>query len=713
MRHILTCIFIFILTGLFGQPTNDNCVSAIAIPSVDNFCSGDMAFSNAGATPDPVTQEAINQCVSINFQNGIWFSFRPTEPAVLIEVNSGAPKGTIGRPKAVLYSGSCTTGLNYITCSPGNASVLEMTVTGLTVGQRYYLYIESDAMFEGSFQLCINDFIAPPSPESDCSEAVVLCDKSSFQVESINSNGNDPNELDGFPGACLDVELVSAWYKWTCETPGSLTFTLTPNNFEAGTESDDIDFAVFELPGGLDDCDSKELVRCMASGETNGCDPNIWWPNCNGPTGLGDGAGDTEEFPGCNRCQGGDDDNFIAPLIMEANKSYALVVMNFTNSGKGFKIDFGGTGTFLGPKPDFTEILGNFIECDKSVEYTDASDSATDPISSWSWNFGEGAFPQTEFGQGPHETTYLSFGPKSVALTVESSRGCVVTEILDIFVEPCCQDTSTLGLDIIPTPIICAGDDSGQLELVGLSGSPEYNYSVNGGEFLPNNIYNNLPPGEYVVDIVDTKGCESGAIITITEPDPLVVDAGLNLEIELGFQDTLDASITPAGTDVSYMWSPEEGLDCADSDLVDCPDPIVVSPGTTTYTVTVTDAAGCTATDQVTVRTIIVRPFYAPNAITPDTNDENSVFKLGFGRQAELIEEFSIYDRWGSQIYVGTDIELDENNEMVSGWNGRFGIGNGSSGSKQVNPGVYVWLARVRFIDGVSLSFAGDVTIIK
>lgn len=712
MRSLFVFIFLLSVTAAFAQPVNDECLDAINISSTDNFCSGPMAFSNMEATADAVSAQAVAQCVNINFDNGIWFSFRPGAPAVLVEVNSGGATGSIGRPKAVLYSGSCTTGLTFEGCSPGNAATLEMTVSGLTVGQRYYLYIESDVAFEGSFQLCINEFVAPPSPESDCPTGVVLCDTKPFQVEAITTNGDDPNEMDGFPGACLDVELQSVWYKWTCKDPGTLNFTLTPNDYVPGLAADDLDFVVFELPNGINDCENKEIVKCMASGQSSGCDPATWLV-CRGPTGLSDGSTDTEEFPGCNQCNGGDDDNFISSLVMEAGKSYALMVMNFSATGKGFEIDFSGTGTFQGPEPDFSEILGNFIECEKTVEYFDASLPGPDPIVAWEWNFGEGAIPQRETDIGPHETFYDSFGPKSVALTVESTRGCRVTTIVDIFVEPCCKDTSTLAVTFEKEDLICADMNTGNFELIGLRGSPEHQYSVNGGEFLPKINYKDLAPGDYFIEIVDTKGCMSDTTITITAPEPLVVDAGPALEIELGFQDTLDATITPAGTNVTYMWDPEEGLDCLGSDLVDCPDPIVVSPGTTTYTVTVTDDAGCTSTDEVTVRTIIIRPVYNPNVFTPDTNDDNNTFKLAFGRQVEIVQEFSIYDRWGSQIYQGSNIELDQDNQMISGWNGRFGTGTGSTGTREVGPGVYVWYAKVLFIDGVSQAFAGDVTIIK
>ena len=720
MKSIL--IIILSLTFLVlaqGQPSNDDCLDAIFIPSVDNYCSAEMAFNNVGATPDPSNAQAAAQCIGMSFDNGVWFRFRPALPAVLIEVNASLPFGTAGGPKVILYSGSCTSGLDYILCGPGNLDNVEMTVSGLTLGETYYLYVETQDIFQGTFQLCIDEFIAPPSPESDCDKAVVLCSEDPFFVDRLSTAGDDTSELSEFRDRCLSAESQSVWYKWTCETAGSLSFTLTPNNWVPGVSGDDLDFAVFELPNGIDDCTDKEMIRCMASGGCSGSPFNSYLP-CTGPTGLALASTDIEEDPGClgSICQGGqgDDDNFVAAIQMEANKSYALVVNNYDNSGKGFSIEFGGTGTFLGPKPDFNpEVLGDVIACDKIVEYTDLSNELTgDPIVSWAWNFGVRADPPTEFGRGPHRVIYESFGPKSVLLTVESARGCLVNRIIDIYVEPCCSDTiSTLDLELEFSEIVCPGETAGFIEASGVAGSPEYMYSINGGDFQSNSFFDQLGPGVYDLTVQDIKGCDTTKTIIITEPDGVLVDAGANLEIDLGFQDTLNATVMPPGANVTYAWDPEEGLDCVDSDLVDCPDPIVVSPGTTTYTVSITDENGCISTDQVTVRTIIVRPIYAPNAISPESRDGNAVFKLGFGRQAVSVQNFVIYDRWGGPVYEGQNIELDQNNEMISGWDGRFGGVAAGRGSVYVQPGVFVWYAEVLFIDGEVLPFSGDLTIIR
>ena len=53
-------------------------------------------------------------------------------------------------------------------------------------------------------------------------------------------------------------------------------------------------------------------------------------------------------------------------ISMETGKSYLLVINNYTRSGLGFEIEFGGEGTFLGPEVDFEVEAQNKFECDKT-----------------------------------------------------------------------------------------------------------------------------------------------------------------------------------------------------------------------------------------------------------------------------------------------------------------------------------------------------------
>ena len=678
----------------FAQVSNDDCFTARNIPEVDGFCSRNDNFTNVGATPSIDDRPSCWRQDAE--QSDVWYSFAPREPGMFIQVFGGGGNSdlTLRDYSLAVYDGTCSN-LNLILCSdaPSSTNIIERTLTDLIIGRIYYIRIGSSIANQGSFQLCLDQFKPVPAPEQDCDAAVVLCDKSSFVVEFLQGGGQDNNEA---AFSCLGnsgpSESSSAWYKWTARTSGSLTFTLTPNNDRDPEE--DLDFAVFELPGGIDDCAGKFWVRCMASGETQGQTFEQNAP-CFGPTGLSMESTDLEELPGCMF----GDDNFVAALDMVAGRSYALVVNNFSRSGLGFTIDFGGSGEFLGPEPDFEIQAQQAFECDKSIFFNDMSISATDQIVAYNWNFGEGANPLFATGDQQHEVVYESFGEKLVALTVETSQGCQVTKILELNIDPCCADISSLQAVADKSDVQCAGGRDGTITVSASSGTPEYLYSDNGIDFQPSPVFSELGPGIYSVFVQDRKGCEAETEVTITEPGPIELEVFSQLDsVDLGFGTNLFISEGAPDRTVSYMWSPPEGLSCSD-----CPEPDVIPPGTTTYTLTVTDVDGCSTSRSVTIFTRFTRPFYAPTAISPNAQNGNEFFKI-FGNQAvEIVEVLEVYDRWGGLMYTRSFFDIDDPNFI--GWDGTM---NG----QQVNPGVFAWVAKVRFVDSEVINFSGSFVVL-
>lgn len=701
-----TILLVFSLCGVWGellsQVLNDECRFSTDIKYVDEYCSEEGEFTNQLASGDPIiiNSPAVNQCLGLRGENGVWFNVVPRKPAILIRVFGTGFNGTMRSPKIALFK-TCD---EFVKCSPGRSlGVDELTVDNLVVGSVYRIYVESEVGGEGSFKLCVTDFFPVPFPESDCGDAVVLCDKSPFTVQSLTGVGKDRNELP--QGICVGEEFASAWYKWTCDQPGTLTFTLTPNNFvNLDRESDDLDFALFELPNGINDCSNKILLRCMASGANIGPSgaplPLVQWRSCNGPTGLRENDQDIEENPGC---QPGND-NFLAALNMEAGKSYLLMVNNFSRSGLGFSIEFGGTGTFLGPQVDFEIDAVEAFECDKSIVFTNKSTSATDPIVEYSWNFGSGSSVNFENTAGPHTVIYDSFGDKVAALTVKSSRGCIVSKIIDFYIKPCCADTSNLNVSGLVTDVICHGDDNGQILAQGSAGAPEYRYSLDGQNFRLSPLFVGLKPGDYFLYIQDSKGCANRTMVIVNEPDPLFVDAGPDVTIDLGESTLLNATIR-ANTDNNIIkWSPEEDFEDPQRLITE-----VFPVRTTTYTLTLIDEFGCELSDELTVFVNIIRPIYYPNVILAGSGGINGWFNLSSNPRIALgIDALRIYDRWGNLLFEGTNLPI---NDPYSGWDGRA-YKNGTAGSF-VEQGVYVWRADVRFIDQEVVVFAGDVTVIR
>jgi gliding motility-associated-like protein len=682
-----------ILTGyIIAQPVNDNCLSATHIPTALDYCSEKGEFTIVGATPS--SQEPV-PCFPSSTTD-VWFTFFAATPAAAVQVNGAdaGNSGTLEQPSLAILQGNCTSGFTQVACGSDAVSSqnVELIFSDLIIGELYYIRVDARNGNTGTFQICINSFIPANEPSADCPTAGILCDKSPFVIEQLLGAGLIKNEA---AGSCLEVipgdsESSSVWYTWTCDIAGSLTFTLTPTS-ENITE--DLDFAVYELPNGINNCSGKILLRCMASGE-NGGEPFSQWQRCTGPTGLRVGETDIVEFAGC---QPGDN-NFIAPIDMEAGKSYALVVNNFTRSGRGFEVEWGGTGTFLGPEVDFEIEAVQAFECDKTITFLNLSNSATDSIVSYKWNFGAGGVPVSASGTGPHDVIYESFGDKRAALTIETSRGCLVTKIIDLYVEPCCADTSTLAVGANTVDLLCPDVPTGVIQAFGISGAPVYQYSLDGGNFQPSSVYPGLGPGIYMLTIIDEKGCMDEIDVEIFNAPPYTVDAGDTLFTDLGFPVQINAIVSP-NIFSKIVWTPLAGL-VFDSDSLN---PVAVAPGSTLYNIEVTNPAGCVATDDVFVLVNTVRPVYIPNVFSPNGDGINDLFFVSANPAVSEIEKFSVYNRWGAVVYEqnSTTYGIDG-----GGWDGRFR-------GQYAQIGVYAYHARIRFIDGFVADYSGSVTVLR
>ncbi len=681
-----------------AQIANDDCGSAIELDLQQAFCSTPRDFNNIMAT---ASVQTIPTCWNMNDgDRDVWYSFKPRQSGALIQLFGETDRGveSLDNAAIAIYSGNCAN-LTLVLCtnvSVGREDLLERTLANLQLGSRYYIRVSSSAASVGTFQLCVSTFTTRPNPEQDCPDAVILCDKSSFNVERLLGGGRDDDEAFGTclsnPQSNLASESSSTWYKWTARTSGSLTFTLTPNNFNDPEE--DLDFVVFRLPNGIDNCNNKEVLRCMASGETAGLSA-AQNARCFGPTGLRDSARDFVETSGCSP----GDDNFLAPLDMIAGESYALMINNFSNSGQGFSITFGGSGTFEGPNPAFeVQSLGSGLACDNLLRLTDITINASDPITDYQWTFGEDASQTTASGQGPHQVSYSSQGTKIASLTVTTSRGCSVTQIQEINIGSCCDEANnSLTLEADIRDLTCYDSGDGFLTIRAGSGSPLYLYSINGANFTPNDRFTMLDAGNYTITVQDRKGCELNRVFEINEPEEMMLFLMRALDtVPLGFGTSLSSEYTPSDRIVTYTWTPIEILSCTD-----CPDPNVTPPGTTTYTLTIVDQDGCTTSADITIFTTDDKPFYAPNAIYRGSTT-NGRFKIFSNIAVSEVEKIVVYDRWGNMLYEEENFDI--NSPFYIGWDGTI---NG----QELDPGIYVWVAKVRFVDNEVTVYSGDFTI--
>ncbi|MFH1321674.1 MAG: T9SS type A sorting domain-containing protein [Bacteroidota bacterium] len=210
----------------------------------------------------------------------------------------------------------------------------------------------------------------------------------------------------------------------------------------------------------------------------------------------------------------------------------------------------------------------------------------------WSNGVFNTAVPDTS-----NTITGLSAGTYSVTVTESVPYGCSTHDSI-IITEPPVMTTSMSGINVS-----CNGGSDGQATVNIIGGSPNYFYGWSNGVYSSNDPNTShtiagLSAGTYSVTIMDANGFTVFDEITVTEPAVLIADAGNNITICSGENTDIGGSPTASGgtPPYSYSWSPATGLSSTT-----IANPTATPALTTTYTITVLDANGCTETDSTTI----------------------------------------------------------------------------------------------------------------
>ncbi len=181
-------------------------------------------------------------------------------------------------------------------------------------------------------------------------------------------------------------------------------------------------------------------------------------------------------------------------------------------------------------------------------------------------------------GQTTATATNLTAG--SYTVTVTDDNGCTTTTIVEIPEPP--------SLTITPTPDTC-GLNVGTATVVATGGTPGYTYSWSNGETTQTII--NINAGDYTVTVTDAIGLTSSISTTVTEEgSTIIATTSHSNETCVGSMDGHVAVSTSGGVgQMTFLWS-----NGATTNIVNN-----LSVGT--YTVTVTDEIGCTATSIETI----------------------------------------------------------------------------------------------------------------
>ena len=201
----------------------------------------------------------------------------------------------------------------------------------------------------------------------------------------------------------------------------------------------------------------------------------------------------------------------------------------------------------------------------------------------------------------------------------------------------------------------------------------------------------------YTVVGYDPYGCftDTGHVTITVGPKP-TVEIGNDITTQTGGSITLNPSITN-GPIIEWLWTPATDLGCTD-----CATPLANIRDNITYTVTLKNIYGCTATDRISIHVFCESAqVFIPNAFTPDGDGLNDILMVrGSGI---TVKSFRIFSRWGELVFEKKNFNP---NDPRFGWDGKVrGV--------PATPDVFVYTAEVVCDNGIVYTYKGNTTVLK
>jgi hypothetical protein len=252
---------------------------------------------------------------------------------------------------------------------------------------------------------------------------------------------------------------------------------------------------------------------------------------------------------------------------------------------------------------------------------------------------GTGTYQYSKDGinyQASNTFTGLIAGTYKITVRYANSCTAVLTQTIS-------EPTDPLSItSLLPIKPLCKGSFTGQLVVTAMGGTGAYQYSKDGINYQPSNVFDGLLSSiKYTITVKDANGCTATMMQTIPEPtNPLIVNSAvLNYPCPDGFfsgQMTVDVS----GGLPPYSFSIDGG-----NNYVTGSSPFTFTKlPSFSHTVLIKDGNGCVATATATAD-----PIYFPRFSVFPTNI------TCFGSQDGRIVLHDLSSPLGTQIECSTD----------------------------------------------------------
>jgi hypothetical protein len=250
----------------------------------------------------------------------------------------------------------------------------------------------------------------------------------------------------------------------------------------------------------------------------------------------------------------------------------------------------------------------------------------------YAWNTG---------GSG---TTITSLTAGTYSVTVTDANGCT-----DAISQTLTQPTS-LSVSLAGTNISCNAGNDGSVTSSSSGGTAAYTYAWSNGSSTSS--ITALTAGNYSITVSDANGCTTTATQALTQPTALTVSisSSSNISCSSGNNGTITAAGTGGTATYSYLWSNSysgatvSGLTAGN------------------YTVTITDANGCTASSSQA----LTEPSALSTSITVSANVSCNASSDGSMTASTTGGTTSYSYLWNNGVTTATNSGLSAGNYIVT-----------------------------------------------
>lgn len=259
------------------------------------------------------------------------------------------------------------------------------------------------------------------------------------------------------------------------------------------------------------------------------------------------------------------------------------------------------TYTLTGADPLATGLVSQVFPGGANTGCTDSQDGEIDALVlggiqpyQYSWTSDIGYTSNTE--------DLIGLEPGTYQLLVTDALGCSTTDSITLSAPVPVNGTATATTLTNGANVSCYTSTDGNIDLTISGGAQPYIVEWSGpqGFISYQEDPTGVAAGTYDAVITDLNGCTATSSITLTAPSPVNIDLtaslygnGANLPCQGSSMGTLIAAVSGGSSNFTYAWNGPNGFTSTSDSLNG------IAAGT--YTLQVTDGAGCVASDSYTL----------------------------------------------------------------------------------------------------------------